>query len=292
MLCKYRLFWIVCMLFIMSIFPAFGVEESIEFEKASINWQSMTGGTANENIIDILETADGNYLIAGYTDSKMIEGAMNNGHNDFYLQEIDASGRMRWNRMIGGNGNDLLYSITETLDGNYLLVGSSDSNDIEGLDNNLTIEYYVVKIDEMGETIWNTMIGGNSYDFPLCTHLTSDGGYLITGYSSSTDIKGQPLNGDYDRLTLIYAYYAVRLNEKGEILWERLIGGSGVDEIVDTVETSDGGHILAGISNSTDISGVTMQGDHDVFVVKLDDNGKTLWKKMIGGIYYENIESV
>src|SRR5690606_28821266 len=155
-----------------------------------------------------------------------------------------------WDLTIGGGEDDRLFSINKTTDGGYILGGISESG-ISGdkTENKIGfLDYWVVKLDENGFIQWQNTIGGNYLDTLRKVFQTTDGGYIIGGYSSSaiSGDKSENVIGSED-------YWVVKLNSSGTIEWENTIGGNGEDLLYDIKQTDDNGYILAGTSDS-DIS--------------------------------------
>lgn len=266
---------VILFVLILNIFtPVFAQEEDLIYDVPKIEWEIMSGGGNYEYYTKAFETENGHYLIVGYSDSNEIDGMTTNGHNnDFYLFEIDANGEIIWQKVIGGLMDDALYSAQKTAEGNYLLLGTTNSLEIDGILNTGLYSYYVVKIDSEGDIIWHTIVGDEYFEFSKSACLADDKGVLITGYHK------QIAYGLYDP----YDYYAIKLDYEGEVEWQRKMGGSGDDKVVDTVQTKDGSYLLVGSSTSTDIAGAEMHGVQDIYVVKLNRNGDIQWHKMIGG---------
>ena len=189
-----------------------------------------------------------------------------------------------WQNTIGGNNLDHLQSIKQTKDGGYIIGGHSASG-ISGDKKEASQgdwDYWVVKLDRTGQTIeWQNTIGGNSIDKLESIEQTTDGGYILGGRSLSgiSGDKTEANLGDRD-------YWIVKLNGKGKVVWQNTIGGNNGDHLASIQQTTDGGYILGGSSNSG-ISGdktEANQGNWDYWVVKLDRTGqKTEWQNTIGG---------
>lgn len=107
---------------------------------------------------------------------------------------------------------------------------------------------------------------------------TPDGGYLVAGRTDRTDIPGEPSHGGFDA-------YVMRYDAQGALLWQKLLGGSMYDSFLSVESTSDGGCVLAGLSNSGDIEGLTGSGGYDIFAARLDGEGNVLWQKLLGGAW-------
>jgi hypothetical protein len=130
-----------------------------------------------------------------------------------------------------------------------------------------------------GIKMWDQNIGGLQDDIPTCFLETDDGGYLIGGYSYSGNggDKSQAARGAAD-------YWVVRLDASGNVLWDKTFGGSGNDHMHCIIE-ADGGYLLGGMSASSQ-SGDRSQftwGNHDYWIIKIDDSGNKIWDKSYGG---------
>src|ERR1051326_7452358 len=123
---------------------------------------------------------------------------------------------------------------------------------------------------------WQKSFGGSGNDFASFQQPTSDGGYIIVGYSNSS-------NGDLTANYGNYDIWALKISSLGSIQWQRSIGGTGVDAAHNIAETPDKGFIISGHSNSNDTSITGNHGKNDVLLVKLDSAGNVKWKKMYGG---------
>jgi len=198
---------------------------------------------------------------------------------------------IEWQNTIGGSSADQLNSINQTSDGGYILGGRSAS----GISGDKTeasqghYDYWVVKINSLGVIEWQNTIGGSGNDELQSISQTSDGGYILGGWSNSgiSGDKTEASQGSYD-------YWVVKLNSLGVIEWQNTIGGSSYDGLYSINQTSDGGYILGGFSESG-ISGdktEASQGSWDYWVVKLNSLGVIEWQNTIGGSSYENLRSI
>lgn len=191
---------------------------------------------------------------------------------------------IQWQKSYGGSGEDSLGSVQPTSDGGYILAGVSTS----GISGNKTSTNYggydgwLVKLDANGDKVWDKSFGGDGDEFyyGLILRTTSDGGYILGGDSKSgiSGNKTTPNFGGYD-------YWVVKLDANGDKLWERTLGGSGDDRLKDIQQTSDGGYVIGGDSESG-VSGnktSTNYGASDYWVVKLDADGNKVWDKSYGG---------
>ena len=193
-----------------------------------------------------------------------------------------ASPAIEWEKSFGGNWEDLASSITQTTDGGYIVAGSSqsDDGDVTGHHGRLDIyDYWIVKLTGMGDIEWQKSLGGSDNDYANSIIPTSDSGYIVAGYSVSADGDVTESRGNLDA-------WVVKLRSTGEIEWQRSLGGSGEDLANSIAQTTDGGYIIAGLSQSDD-GDVT--GRHepsfspDVWIVKLRSTGEIEWQRLLGG---------
>jgi type IX secretion system substrate protein len=196
-----------------------------------------------------------------------------------------------WQNTIGGNNSDDTRSICQTVDGGYFLGGVSKSS-ISGdktENTNGENDYWVLKLNETGDILWQNTIGGSNNDYLSDSFQTTDGGYLLLGYSYS-NISGDKTEnsiGEFD-------YWVIKIDSEGNIQWQNTIGGSGYDALFSGSQTTDGGYILGGSSDSN-ASGDKVEnsnGDYDYWVVKLDVSGAIEWQNTIGGSLFDGLTSV
>ena len=153
-----------------------------------------------------------------------------------------------WQKCLGGSSTDYALSIRQTTDGGSIVAGSSFSNDGDVSGNHGYDDYWVVKLNSVGEIVWQKSLGGSYHDYAYSIRQTTDGGFIIAGWSESNDgdVSGHHGSTDY------YDYWVVKLNSAGEIEWQKCLGGSDGDVAWSIHQTSDGGFIVAGHSNSND----------------------------------------
>jgi gliding motility-associated-like protein len=260
----------------------------------NIVWDKTYGGNGFDRLTSIIQTDDGGYLMGGSSDSNMSGEKSENsrGDIDMWLIKIDASGNIIWQKTFGGSKMDWVESMIKTPDGGYILAGSSHS-DISGEKNQNSRgigDYWILKIDASGTMVWQKTIGGNNGDYAKSIVASSDGNYIIGGDSSST-ISGEKnqntINGSDD-------VWLIKLDDNGQLLWQKNIGGNSTESFENMRITSDDGLIL-GIMSYSDISGAKTEvsrGDRDYWMVKLDSNGNFEWDKTIGGDSNDQIQSI
>lgn len=251
-----------------------------------IQWQNTIGGGENDYLHTMQQCSDGGYILGGYSKSNISPDKTENciGSNDYWVVKLDSLGEIDWQNTIGGSGPDYLNSIQQTFDNGFILGGQSSSgisgDKTEPLLGGGYSDYWVVKIDSIGNIQWQNTIGGDNYDYLYTIKQTSDSGYVLGGYSSSNISfdKTENCMGDKD-------FWVVKLNTIGNIEWQNTIGGNGEDEFHALQQTIDGGYVVAGWSSSG-ISGDktdSCRGERDFWVVKLDETGQLIWQRTVGG---------
>lgn len=255
----------------------------VAIKKNNYAIEKLLGGNNDEIEPVIQNTADGGYIIAGESNSSAngtVTGT-NHGNSDYWIMKLNAAGNVMWNKLLGGNGLDKPFSIQQTTDGGYIVAGYSNSSvngDITGPVHGLN-EYWIVKLDALGNIAWNRLLGGANVDEAYAVQQTADGGYIIAGYSTSSangNVTGVN-HGSGD-------CWIVRLDAAGNIAWNKLLGGSGLDKAFAIHQTADGGYIVAGYSASSASGDVTANnhGMNDCWIVKLDAPGNIVWNKLLG----------
>ena len=255
-----------------------------------IQWQNAFGGSTYDYLRCIDATTDGGFILGGESWSSISGDKTENtfGYDDYWVIKTDASGNMMWQNNIGGSANDRLYAIQQTSGNGYILGGESSS----GISGDKTEEnigysdYWIIKLDENGNIIWQNTLGGSEFNNLRSVEQTMDGGYILGGWSSS-DISGDKTemsNGSYD-------YWVIKLDMSGNIVWQNTIGGDAADYLYQASQTLDGGYILAGYSSSG-ISGDKTEanaGTRDFWIIKLNASGNILWQNTIGGDDNDNL---
>tara|TARA_B100000949_G_scaffold34312_3_gene27917 strand:+ start:5657 stop:7246 length:1590 start_codon:yes stop_codon:yes gene_type:complete len=250
----------------------------------AILWQNTIGGSQGDFSTAFEATTDGGYILGGYSTSNISgdKTENSNGQIDIWIVKIDDSGSIMWQNTIGGAGDDFLISLKQTSDGGYIVGAGSDSNISGDKTENSRggLDYWILKLDGSGNIVWQKTYGGNQPEFDTYIVQTTDGGYFVGGYSDS-DINGDktvPTNGQRD-------FWALKLDSTGNIVWQNSIGGSLVDRPQAAFQTSDGGFIIGGFSNSPSSGDKTenSRGGNDYWIVKLDANGTLQWNRTFGG---------
>ena len=259
----------------------------------NIQWQNTIGGDDADWLQSVQQTTDNGYILGGWSKSNISADKTENsqGASDFWVVKLDSIGNIQWQNTIGGDSTDNLYSLQQTTDGGYILGGFSISS-ISGDKTEYSIggsDYWVLKLDASGNIQWQNTIGGYENDNLYSLQQTTDGGYILGGRSMSnaTGDKTENSQGLDD-------YWVVKIDATGNIQWQNTIGGNSWDELESIEQTSDGGYILGGSSDSDNSGDKTenSQGDFDYWVVKLDATGNLQWQNTIGGDNWDKLKSI
>lgn len=240
-----------------------------------LQWQATLGGTGSEQARSIVQTTDGGYVLAGQTQSNN-GNVSGNGSSNMLVVKLSSEGFIEWQKMLGGTDYDEAWAIVRTTDGGYVVAGTTLSNDGNVSGNHGNYDMWVVKLSSAGSIQWQKTLGGTNIDSANSIIQTTDGGYVVAGETQSNDgdVSGNHGSGDM---------WVVKLNATGTIQWQKTLGGASTDLAYSIIQTTDGGYVLAGQtqSNNGDVSG--NHGNNDMWVVKLNPVGTIQWQKTLGG---------
>jgi hypothetical protein len=266
-------------------------------------WSRAFGGNNIDQCFSIIQTVDGGYATVGWTSS------FGSGRSDVWLIKIDSNGDEIWNNTYGGSKRDKGYSIQQTDDEGYIIVGYTESY------GNGFYDLWLIKTDKNGMEKWNYTFGGGDHDFGLSVIISEDNNYIVTGYQSSFNavncdlwiikvgLNGTKIwdksyggkfcesgfnileledgfiisgytdsfgHGDYDA-------WILKTDKFGDLIWEKTYGGASEDVSRSIQQTSDGGFIAAGWTKSFG------SGKKDIWLFKIDQDGNVQWNKTFGG---------
>ena len=242
-------------------------------------WVMTLGGTGWDTAESVQETSDGGFIFAGYT------GSYGAGYYDAWLVKIDPYGCIQWDKTFGGSGRDVATSVQETSDGGYIIAGSTQPQGSylfsTGFMNPLGVDFadaWLVKIDSNGNKQWDKTFGETDWDTAESVQETSDGGYILAGYTKSIGA------GDSD-------FWLIKTYSNGNKQWDKTFGETDDDYAYSVQQTSDGGYILAGVTEPHSDTPAPLSesmspcgaGGSDVWLVKTDSEGGKEWGKTFGG---------
>lgn len=184
---------------------------------------------------------------------------------------------VQWQKNIPSNTQDFLSNMTSTIDRQILLSGSSiQSQKTEGgsQKQNNGYDYHILKLDQQGSKVWEKYFGGTRHDYLTSSITTQEGGFVISGTSFS-NMSGEKKENNLGGSDV----WLLRLNENGEELWQKTLGTKSNDEASAVVQSTDFGFFVAGNINDNK----KLFGSKDVFVSKLDKDGKLIQTTILGG---------
>ncbi|WP_091545649.1 hypothetical protein [Thermoflexibacter ruber] len=288
----------------------------IKFDtQGNIIWDRTYGGNETEGASAIIQTQEGGFLVAGYSDSN----AENANENDVWLLKINANGEKEWERFYKTPDSiDEAQGLVETEEGNFLIVGNTTSlsagntdifvmkvnkkgdilwqkkyGEIEGEQAGHIIstsqgfmiigskeipkkrwDMWLLHIDKQGEILWNQNYGGSDNEMGNALAIMPDGSYVLAGFTYTY------AEGSLDA-------WVVKINQKGEKIWDKTLGGLSTDEVFDVIITKEKNILIAGYTDmyvpDKNYNNTSNNGN-DVLVALLDANGNELWKEIIGGL--------
>jgi hypothetical protein len=174
---------------------------------------------------------------------------------------------LSFTKTFGGENDDVAFSVQQTTDGGYIIAGRTESFGAGGWD------AYLVKIDKEGNEEWYQTFGGEERDAAWTVQQTTDGGYIITGFTMSFGAGSSDV-------------YLVKTDEEGNEEWSRTFGGVEFDTANSVQQTTDGGYIIAGRTGSFGAGG------WDTYLVKTDGEGNEEWSRTFGGVEFDIADSV
>jgi uncharacterized repeat protein (TIGR02543 family)/uncharacterized delta-60 repeat protein len=217
----------------------------------NIEWQCSYGGIEVDSAKSIQQTNDGGYIVAGYTESF---GA---GGQDFWVLKLDSTGAVEWQKTYGGAFDEIAHSIQQTSDGGYIVAGSACLFGPGGSDS------WVLKLTSTGDIVWQRRYDGSSIEHATSIQQTSDGGYIVAGYTNSFGA------GEMD-------FWVLKLTSTGDIEWQQTYGRSDWDLAYSIQQTSDGGYIVAGWTETFGPE------DWRFWILKLTSAGEIEWQYAYG----------
>lgn len=220
------------------------------------------GGIKKDRGYAMIQTADGGFAIAGYTESYSV------GERDFWLVKTNETGKIQWNQSYGGAEDEEAYAIISTPDGGFAISGWTKSFGAGHTD------IWLVKTDSEGVMEWNETYGDDGYEGAGFVINTSDNGYLLAG---STRPDGVDQDDDM---------WIIKTNVSGVALWNETYGGEEHDNGHSIIPTADGGFAVAG---STESYG---EGEKDAWLVKINASGEIVWNETYGGEYSDEAMQV
>ncbi len=228
-------------------------QEAVQKKRVYKNsWQIAFGGTDKDIAYGVAPAEKGSVIVVGTTRS------YGKGRDDVLVMKVNRDGKTLWKKTFGRKRKDIAYAVTRTADGNFVAVGETRSFSKLG-----DPDVYVIKFDTNGKLIWERNFGGEMKDFAKSIVATGDGGVLIAGASESF--------GD----TYLDAYI-LKVDKNGKEEWAKIVGGERDDIANGIALTTDGGFVIAGVTESYGYQ------SKDYYIVRFDSHAKQRWTKLVG----------
>ncbi len=221
-------------------------------------WNKKFGGASDDIGEYVQQTNDGGYIIAGRTGISSLD------RYDALLIKTDVNGNELWSKTFGdgGSGKDWIECVQQTIDGGYILGGSTKSYGAGDSD------WWLIKTDSNGNKLWDKTFGGSSLEVMQRAFQTADSGYILVGNTYSFDVGG----GDI---------WLIKTDSNGNQIWSQTFGGSNLEHGFSVQQITGGGYIITGLTKSYGT------GDEDVWLIKTDSSGNMIWNKTFGGSDYD-----
>ena len=220
------------------------------FAQSTVNY----GGTGDDRAFAMIQSQDGNVLLAGSTSSF---GA---GSDDIWVLKVKPTGDTIWTKTYGDTNDERAYAMVQTQDSNVLVAGTISSRGA-GSD-----DIWLLKVNANGDTLWSKTFGGTSAEKPICMVQTLDGNILVAGRTASFGAG-------------LWDIWLLKVKPNGDTIWTRTYGGTSSDEPGAMIQLQDSNVLVAGYTASFGMGA----GGTDVWLLDVKPNGDTLWTKTLGG---------
>lgn len=247
----------------------------------SISWEKSLGYIGTDKAQSVIQTSDDGYFVVGLLDVTASGGegnsrATQHAGGDYWGIKLDASGNTEWTKYFGGNNSELPYDTIQTADSGYIIIGTSDSTDVDITNNKGQYDFWIVKINATGSLVWEKSFGGTGIDEAYSVVEADGNNLMILGKTFSDDVDVSQNKGQADA-------WLIKIDSEGNLLWEKTYGGSSFDSGHAITNSQDGGYIITGSSRSQDDDLSVNNGQNDVFVLKISANGDVQRGYSLGG---------
>lgn len=243
----------------------------------AIEWEHNYGGTVYDESMDAVMLIDSSFMLLNRSGSIDGNVSAGKGSTDFWLTKTNKSGELEWEKSYGGSNGDFPQSNIPTFDRGFVLLGYTYSSNLDVSFNHGGSDFWIVKIDSVGNLVWERSIGGTSEEWAFSIIQTKDSNFVFTGWSYSSDEDIPSHIGSLDYTDLIVG----KIDNGGNLTWINVYGWLDNDKGADITETATGDLLICG---TTVVEGTDGQ---DYYLLKLDADGNLLWEKNYGGSGYD-----
>ena len=249
-----------------------------------IQWAKCYGGSGVEGAYCVKQTSDGGYVMGGYANSNDSQVTGNHGGYDCWVVKVDATGTLQWEKSFGGTSDDILVHISPDINGGYIIAGQTNSNNDEVIGNHGGWDGWLLKIDDTGRIVWDSVMGSTGLESFNKVLNTPDSGYLVVGTSGAFNGSVPGSYGSND-------VWVLKFTKTGAVSWSKVFGGPDDDFGYNAVNTNDNGFLIT--ANTYGGGMVTgYHGGGDAWLLKLNDTGGVQWNKCYGGSNYDSPNGV
>jgi len=275
----------------IALFILFVLQSNFLLAQApGIQWQKCDGGSNSDWIGAIVPMPANSFIIIGGTNSNDYDVSGNHGGtcsfnqcNDVWLLDLDSTGNIQWQKCLGGSNEDHFSgNYVHLSNGHILFAGGTSSNDgdVSGNHHPGNIDGWLVETDTIGNIVWQKCYGGSFNEGFDDIKSTPDGGFILVGPTGSND---GDVSGNHAFGIGVADVWVVKLDSLRNIVWQKCLGGSGVDDAWKIFLSPDGGYVIGGYTESWDGDVTTVLGLNDFWIVKIDSLGNKVWDKSYGG---------
>ncbi|MCL1879568.1 MAG: hypothetical protein FWF71_02960 [Actinomycetia bacterium] len=251
----------------------------------NVVWHKTFGGGDDDEFDSVDQTADGNFIVVGASQSTDGDILGAKGGRDAIIAKYDADGNLLWAKTFGGSSDDGLNSVAATADGGFVAAGAVDSTNGDVQGGRGESDAVIAKYDADGNLLWAKTFGGSEVDEFSAVAEDADGNLELVGYTFSNDGDIQDARGDQDAVIAKYS-------SDGNLLWAKTFGGSGSDWFASLTQASDTGLVAVGSVDSSDGDAQGNNGGSDAVVAKYDLDGNLLWSNSLGGSDEDQFTSI
>ena len=255
----------------------------------------LLGGSDEEVAREMIELREGGFAMVGSTnsiDGDFIDRSSNDW--DLFLIKMDQQGEVTWKKTYGGSADDFGFSLLETPEGGFVLMGYSNSQDGDVPPTMGYHDNWIIKVDASGGVIWKKSMGYSGHDHAYNVILTSDGGYFLNGFLDVTASNGKGNSGKSSQANRhgVGEFWCHKIDADGNIQWQRYFGGTNNDRSYDAIQTRQGNFLVVGTSESEDVDIKNPKGGYDVWVVMVSSSGDLIWENSYGGSLVDEASKV
>ncbi len=246
-----------------------------------IVWEKSLGYLGVDKANAVVETLDSGFLITGVIDVTASGGLGNSktekhAGGDYWAVKMSYNGAVQWTKFYGGNLSEIPYDLIQTDDEGFIIIGTSDSNDVDIKENKGSYDFWVTKIDKSGDLLWEKSFGGKEIDEAYGITKTNDGNFVVVGNTRSSDQDVKYNNGDAD-------LWLIKISPNGQLLWEKTFGGLSFEVGRSIYKVKSGGFLVSGSARSINADLSVNYGQNDVWLIMFDQSGSIIWQESFGG---------